>query len=162
MTLDEARGVVRALRRTGITDRLDNELADLALSALPDDDPVFTEGRSHAVTSRDTAAEAAWAIAGNGFMLDEHGSTDLTTGWNALVEVSAVTLLNIDEPELSARFAAECTDDIAGALVWIRQTTDGQVSTVQWAADGGTRSGTDMVNAAWDAFIAEQDTDEED
>ena len=45
-------------------------------------------------------AEGAYEITLHGFADEEYGTTD-TTGWNALVTVSAVTLLNVGATDLS-------------------------------------------------------------
>lgn len=74
-------------------------------------------------------AEEAYSLAGAGFALDTFGSVDEPWGWNALVDV----------------------DD---TLVWVNEDNYGFVDVVERGTDHGARSGTDLVNRAWDAFVA--------
>lgn len=63
-------------------------------------------------------------------LLDEFGGTGTpgSAGWNGLVA---------------------CTHDGDEVLVWLR--SDGaEILTVEYGSDSGTRSGTDLVNQAWD------------
>lgn len=111
-------------------------------------------------------AEAAYEIAGHGFAEEEYGEVS-TTGWNALVTVSATTLLNIGaDADLIERFRAE-VPGIAGALAWIRESNEGFVTLVKHGTDEGLHSGIDIVNRDWDEFIldmnrraADEDADE--
>lgn len=73
-------------------------------------------------------AEGAYEITLHGFADEEYGTTD-TTGWNALVTVSAVTLLNVGATDLSARFRQEYGDDTLYA--WIRENNEGFVTLVE-------------------------------
>src|SRR5690606_42052580 len=53
----------------------------------------------------------------------------------------------------------------AGALVWVRQTSDGQISVVEWGHDGGAHSGTVAVRHQWQSWVDtldELDDDESD
>jgi hypothetical protein len=107
-------------------------------------------------------AEAAHVIHAHGFAADEFGSSVEGAGWNGLVTVSAPVLLNLGENELRDRFVAEHSDTVGGFLVWIQEDTQGFVSVVEFGSDEGTRSSTDLVNQAFDAANAAQDTDETD
>lgn len=108
----------------------------------------------------DVAAEAAYAISLHGFA-EEFGEAELTHGWNALVDVSPVTLRNVGENGLADLFAAWLAERGAnahaagGALVWIRVDNGSQVKTMQWGHDGGARSGVDLVSRQWDRFVDE-------
>jgi hypothetical protein len=102
-------------------------------------------------------AEAAHVIHMRGFAADEFGSSVEGNGWNGLVDVSAVVLLNLEEDELHERFIAEHGDAVGGLLVWIREDSQGFVSVVQYGSDEGTRSGTDLVNQAFDAASSESE-----
>lgn len=73
-------------------------------------------------------AEEAYALAGAGFALDTFGSVEEPWGWNALV-------------------------DLDDALVWIKEDNYGFVDIVMRGTDNGARSGTDLVNREWDAFV---------
>jgi hypothetical protein len=120
----------------------------------PDVEPEPSSGRFSSV-----AAEAAWEIAQHGFTTDEHGESEYGDGYHALVDVSPVTLRNVGADELADRFAAWLAyhgadaSTAAGALVWVRQTSDGQISVVEWGHDGGARSGTDAVARQWQAWV---------
>lgn len=104
-------------------------------------------------------AEAACEIAGHGFA-EECGSVDEPGGWNALVDVSASTLQNVGaDPDLVERFRAE-VPGVAGALVWVRADGQGRVMLVMHGTDEGPRSGTDAVIRAWDAWVDDDDDDE--
>lgn len=72
--------------------------------------------------------EEAYDIAGDGFAEAEFGSVEDLCGWNALVSVGE-------------------------SLVWIQEDSQGFVDLVMHGGDGGLRSGTDLVNAAWDEFV---------
>lgn len=85
-------------------------------------------------------AEAAYEIAGHGFVEEEYGTSE-TTGWNALVTVSATTLLNVGaESDLIDRFRAE-VPGIAGTLAWIRENDEGFVFLVDHGGDGARSGG---------------------
>lgn len=79
-------------------------------------------------------AEAAYEITLHGFADEEYGTTD-TTGWNASVPVSAVTLLNVGAVDLSERFRAEHGDTTL--YVWIRENNEGFVNLIEWSTTGG-------------------------
>lgn len=101
-------------------------------------------------------AEAAYAVAGHGFTDEEFSNVQDSTGWNALVTVSATTLLNVGETEIRDRFLAEHSDaPLDGYLAWIRENDQGFVTLVTHGSDAGSRSGTDLVSRAWDAYVDE-------
>lgn len=144
---------------------LDGEPAGWALYRIVSE-PEPSSGRFSSV-----AAEAAWEIAQHGFTADEHGESEYGDGYNALVDVSPVTLRNVGADELADRLAAWLAyhgadaSTAAGALVWIRQASDGQISVVEWGHDGGARSGTDAVRHQWQSWVDtldELDDDESD
>lgn len=93
-------------------------------------------------------AEAAYTIANHGFTEDEFGTVE-DIGWNALVVVSSTVLLNLGEIDLRDAACAYAPD--SGWLVWVREDSQGFVSVVEFGDDEGTRSGSDLVNAAFDA-----------
>lgn len=95
----------------------------------------------------DTLAEAAYAVAGHGFTEDEFGTVD-DIGWNAVVVVSPTILLNLGETEI--RDAYENLHGNDDLLVWVREDSQGFVSVVEYGSDSGLRSGTDLVNEAFD------------
>lgn len=85
-----------------------------------------------------TLAEAAWAIANHGFATDSHGESEGPDGWNALVTLNAVTLLNVGETLLSEHFCSDYGE--ATLLVWLNQSANGGVSVVQYAGDDTPRA----------------------
>jgi hypothetical protein len=93
-------------------------------------------------TFSDTLAEAAWTIANAGFTLASHTSPD---GWDGLLSLNAVTLLNVEEPDLSARFRADHGE--VTLLVWMHQSDLGHISVVQHADDDSRNA--DTVEAAY-------------
>lgn len=105
-------------------------------------------------------AEGAYVTANHGFTEEEYGDVS-TTGYNALVSVSATTLLNLGENDLAEEFR-KMVPGIAGALVWIRETNEGFVNVIEWGTDEGLTSGTDRVNQKWDEFVTEMDKAAED
>lgn len=95
-------------------------------------------------------AEAAHAIAGHGFAEAEFGSVQ-EGGWNALVVVSPTILLNLGENEVRDTLLDFMPNmPVAGYLVWIREDSRGFVTEVEYASDEGLRSGTDLLNRAFD------------
>lgn len=98
-----------------------------------------------------TLAEAAYAVAGHGFAEDEFGSVQ-DIGWNAVVVVSSTVLLNLGEDlDLIDRLTDEFPDTLRdGYLVWVREDSQGFVSVVEYGSDSGLRSGSDLVNEAFD------------
>lgn len=101
-------------------------------------------------------AEGAYEITLHGFADEEYGTAD-TTGWNALVTVSAVTLLNVGANDLSERFRQEYGDDTLYA--WIRENNEGFVTLVEHTNEDrqGLTSGADSINRAFDKYTAEMD-----
>lgn len=77
-------------------------------------------------------ARAAYAIAGHGFTDGEYGDVQ-TIGWNGLVTVSAVTLLNVDETELSTELRAIVGDREVTA--WLHESGDGFVTLLRWSSE---------------------------
>lgn len=71
------------------------------------------------------ASEAAYEIANHGFADRDFGTVGESTHWNALVTVSAVTLLNVGANELSDRFREDWGDN--EITVHIREDNDGFV-----------------------------------
>lgn len=104
-------------------------------------------------------AEAGYTIANHGFALEEHGSVEDGKGWNALADVSTVVLLNVGEGGVAKEFDREYGE--RSFLVWIREDSNGFVDVVEVGTDEGLRSGTDLVNEAWDKFVAEQTAEED-
>lgn len=90
-------------------------------------------------------ADAARIVANHGFALDEFGNVDELSGWNALVDTTAVGLLSLGEVETHSRMVASRLDQIGGYLVWIMVDNDGHTSLVDFGDDQGLRSGTDSV-----------------
>lgn len=76
-------------------------------------------------------AECAHAIVGHGFAESEFGTVEDPGGWNGLVTVSAVLLLNVGEEELAQKFALEYLTKPARAqeiVVWLTEDDQGFVS----------------------------------
>lgn len=98
-----------------------------------------------------TLAEAAYAVCNHGFAEDEFGTVD-DIGWNALAVVSSTVLLNLDvEDDLIQRVLAEFPETrTSGLLVWIQEDSQGFVTVQSFGSDEGLRSGTDLVNEAYD------------
>src|SRR5690606_30611423 len=153
------------LYSAGVVNSLDGEPAGWALYRIASE-PEPSSGRFSSV-----AAEAAWEIAQHGFTTDEYGESEYSDGYHALVDVSPVTLPNVGADELADRFAAWLAyhgadaSTAAGALVWVRQTSDGQISVVEWGHDGGAHSGTVAVRHQWQSWVDtldELDDDESD
>lgn len=84
-------------------------------------------------TFSSTLAEAAWAIANCGFAYAGHSESDPSGGWEGLLQINAVTLLNVGEADLSAYFRAEHGE--VTLLAWLRQSGSGHVSIVKYADD---------------------------
>lgn len=84
-------------------------------------------------TFSSTLAEAAWAIANCGFAQDGHCDPQSSGGWDGLLQINAVTLLNVGEADLSAYFRAEHYERTL--LVWLRKNDVGHVSVVKYAHD---------------------------
>ena len=97
-------------------------------------------------TFSDTLAEAAWRTVNAGFAHASHTSTD---GWEALLSLSAVTLLNLDQADLSARFRAEHGESTL--LVWMNYAEPAHVSVVQHADEDSRNA--DAVEAAYYASV---------
>lgn len=98
-------------------------------------------------------AEAAYEIAGHGFAEEEYGTVD-TTGWNALVQVSAVTLLNVGAADLSERFRAEFGGDTVYA--WIRENNEGFVTLIDHDPHAEP-TGIEAVDNRFAEFVADMD-----
>ncbi|MBU8841189.1 hypothetical protein [Mycolicibacterium goodii] len=97
----------------------------------------------------DVLAEAAWMCkdpAGDDDFIDAAGHR------NAISDVTEARLRGIS-PELADRYADEYHPDAGGHLVWIKETPD-RVEVVEYGTDNGLRSGTDLVNQAYDAAKA--------
>jgi hypothetical protein len=103
-------------------------------------------------------AEAAYAIASHGFAEEEYGEVS-TTGWNALVTVSATTLLNVEEIDLSERLRAEYGG--SEIFAWIRENSEGFVSLIDHMIDSN-RDDVATVESRWDEYVAETDKRAED
>ena len=101
-------------------------------------------------------AEAAYAVANHGFAEEEFGSVTLPEGWNALVDLTPTVLLNLDETDLFRTMQNEGMP-FSGYLVWVREDSQGFVSVVEFGSDEGTRSGSDLVNEAFDKARDEHD-----
>jgi hypothetical protein len=109
---------------------------------------------------QNTLVEAAYAVAGHGFAQEESGNVEELTGWNALVSVNATVLINLGEDELHERYTSFLwltVEEPAGFFVWIRQDNQGFVKCIEFGTDSSLVSGTDKVNADWDAFVESQD-----
>lgn len=92
-------------------------------------------------------AEAAYAIANHGFSVDDFGTVQ-DIGWNAIVTVSSTVLMNLGENEIREKFDAHYGDETF--LVWVREGVAGSVTVVESGTDSGLRSGSDLVNEAFD------------
>jgi hypothetical protein len=104
-------------------------------------------------------AEAAFTLWEAGYALEESGSVEDVTGWNALVIVSTSELAKVDDTEdLADRLHGEVPN--TGALVWIREvySTPG-IRVMSYGTDGDARSGTDIVNREWDIYLEEAEED---
>ena len=97
----------------------------------------------------DVLAEAAYSIANHGFAEDEFGTVEDAAGWNGIVVVSPTILLNLDEKNIRDRYENLYGND--DLLVWVREDSQGFVTVVEYGSDSGLRSGTDLVNEAFDA-----------
>lgn len=95
-------------------------------------------------------AEAAYLVALDGFAR-EFGSVQ-DGGWNGMADVSGSVLLNVGADEdVRARYLAEHgAREPQGLTVWIREDSQGFVDVVEYGADDGPRSGTDLVVRAFD------------
>jgi hypothetical protein len=82
-----------------------------------------------------------------------------TTGWNALVTVSPVTLLNVGETDLSERLRAEYGG--SEIFAWIRENNEGFVSLIDHMVDSD-RNDIVTVESRWDEYVAEMDKRAED
>lgn len=98
-------------------------------------------------------AEGAYEITLHGFADEEYGTTD-TTGWNALVTVSAVTLLNVGATDLSERFRQEYGGDTAYA--WIRENNEGFVTLVDHDPHAEA-TGIEAIDNRFAEYTAEMD-----
>ncbi len=90
-------------------------------------------------------AEAAWQCQ------DPNRGDDFTdsSGYrNTISEVTETRLRSID-PALADRYAGEYRPSAGGHLVWIRESPD-RIEVVESGTDDGLRSGTDLVNRAYD------------
>ena len=76
-------------------------------------------------------ATAAYFIAGHGFAESEEGSIE-DGGWNALVSVSRVSLMNLGAPDGMFEHAAEEMHDLnhGEVMVWIHENEAGFVDTI--------------------------------
>lgn len=96
-------------------------------------------------TFESVLAEAAWCCqdpnSGDDF-------TDTNGHHNIISEVDESRLRAI-APALADRYVAQHHPSAGGHLVWIRETTD-RVEVVESGTDDGLRSGTDLVNQAFD------------
>lgn len=96
-------------------------------------------------TFESVLAEAAWCCQ------DPNSGDDFTDNnghRNIISEVNESRLRAID-PELADRYATEYHPSAGGHLVWIRDTTE-RIEVVESGTDDGLRSGTDLVNRAFD------------
>lgn len=100
-------------------------------------------------------AEAAYAVCNHGFAEEEFGTVQ-DIGWNALVDVTPTVLLNLGETDLF-RKVQDQNMPFSGYLVWVREDSQGNVSVVEFGSDEGLRSGTDLVNEAFDKARDEYD-----
>lgn len=98
-------------------------------------------------------AEGAYAICNHGFAEDETGSVHYGIGWNALAVVSPVLLRNVGETEIADKLEDEYGTE--SFLVWIREDSQGFVSLIDFSADSGLTSGTDLINQEFDALAAD-------
>ncbi len=89
-------------------------------------------------------AEAAWCCQ------DPNSGDDFTdsSGHNIISEVNEARLRAID-PGLADRYVSQYQPSAGGHLVWIRETAD-RIEVVESGTDDGLRSGTDLVNRAFD------------
>jgi hypothetical protein len=90
-------------------------------------------------------AEAAWRCQepnrGDDF-------TDTNGDRNTISDVTETRLRSID-PTLADRYLTEYQPSAGGHLVWIRETAH-RIEVVESGTDDGPRSGTDLVNRAYD------------
>lgn len=97
----------------------------------------------------DVLAEAAWVCqdpeSGDDFI-------DAAGHRNAISDVTEARLRAISG-ELADRYAHEYHPGAGGHLVWIKETPN-RVEVVEYGTDNGLRSGTDLVNQAYDAAKA--------
>lgn len=95
----------------------------------------------------DILARAAFAIAGHGFAEEEFGNTEDSIHWNALVVVSGVLLLNLDETDIYDEYVEAGYVCPAGReyLVWVQQDNDGHVMVKMY----GPNEGADRVSDLW-------------
>lgn len=98
---------------------------------------------------QDVLAEAAW-LCQNPADTDEF--TDADGHRNTISDVTEHRLRGISA-EVADRYADEYHPAAGGHLVWIKETPDG-VEVVEYGTDDGLRSGTDLVNQAYDAAKA--------
>mgnify|MGYP000644459228 CR=1 FL=1 len=90
-------------------------------------------------------AEAAWHCQ------DPNHDDDFTDsdGYrNAISEVTETRLRSIN-PALADRYSDEYQPSAGGHLVWLRESP-GRIEVVESGTDDGLRSGTDLVNRAYD------------
>jgi len=97
-----------------------------------------------------TTFESVLAEAACGYQ-DPNSGDDFTDGSghrNIIAEVNETRLRAID-PALADRYVAQYQPSAGGHLVWIRDTTE-RIEVVESGTDDGLRSGTDLVNQAFD------------
>lgn len=91
-----------------------------------------------------TLAEAAWRCPAPN---SDDDFTDSNGHRNSIRDVTETQLRRID-PALASRYASQYNPS-GGHLVWIRDTGD-RIEVVEFGTDNGPRSGTDLVNRAYD------------